>query len=66
MAEGQRQNLLKKNVKKDPDISEIEQKFIEIFGTKVVLKGNLEKGSIQISYFTKQDLDRLYNIIVSE
>ena len=57
---------LKKNVKKDPDISEIEQKFIEIFGTKVVLKGNLEKGSIQISYFTKQDLDRLYNIIVSE
>ena len=56
----------KKNVKKDPDISEIEQKFIEIFGTKVVLKGNLEKGSIQISYFTKQDLDRLYNIIVSE
>ncbi len=55
----------KKEKNKDPDISDIEQKFIEIFGTKVVLKGNLEKGSIQINYFSKEDLDRLYNIIVS-
>lgn len=55
----------KKEQKKDPDIADIEQKFIEIFGTKVVLKGNLEKGSIQINYFSREDLDRLYNIIVS-
>ena len=48
----------KKAVKRDPDIVEIEQKFIEVFGTKVVLK-----GSIQIDYFSKADLDRLYNVI---
>lgn len=57
---------VKKTAKKDADIADIEQKFIEIFGTKVVLKGNLDKGSIQISYFSKEDLDRLYNIIASQ
>lgn len=55
----------KKNVKKDPDIAEIEQKFIEVFGTKVVLKGNIEKGSIQIDYYSKADLDRLYKVITN-
>lgn len=53
----------KKVQKKDPEIARIEQKFIDIFGTKVNVKGTLEKGSIEISYFTKDDLDRLYNII---
>lgn len=53
----------KKVEKKDPDVAEIEQKFIEVFGTKVVLKGSIDKGSIQIDYFSRQDLDRLYNVI---
>ncbi|MBQ5472717.1 MAG: ParB/RepB/Spo0J family partition protein [Treponema sp.] len=53
----------KKNVKRDPDIVAIEQKFIDIFGTKVTLKGSIDKGSIEIDYFSKQDLDRLYNVI---
>lgn len=53
----------KKIVKKDPEIARIEQKFIDVFGTKVILKGTLEKGSIEINYFTKEDLNRLYNII---
>ncbi len=54
------------NIRKDPDIAEIEQKFIEIFGTKVILKGNIDKGTIQIDYFSRQDLDRLYNVIAQE
>ncbi len=54
----------KKTEKKDPDVVAIEQKFIEVFGTKVTLKGTLEKGSIQIDYFSKEDLDRLYNVVV--
>ena len=53
----------KKAVKKDPEIARIEQKFIDVFGTKVTLKGTLEKGSIEINYFTKEDLNRLYTII---
>ena len=58
--------IKKINIRKDPDIAEIEQKFIEIFGTKVILKGNIDKGTIQIDYFSRQDLDRLYNVIAQE
>ncbi|MGP1458480.1 MAG: ParB/RepB/Spo0J family partition protein [Treponema sp.] len=56
----------KASARKDPDIAEIEQKFIEVFGTKVILKGSIEKGTIQIDYFSKQDLNRLYNVIAPE
>lgn len=56
----------KKAEKKDPDVESIEQKFMEIFGTKVVLKGSIDKGTIQIDYYSRQDLDRLYNVIVKE
>lgn len=54
---------ISKKSSKDPNLSEIEQKFIEAFGTKVVINGNLEKGKIEIEYFSKDDLDRLYNLI---
>ena len=50
-------------VQKDPDIAALEQKFMEVFGTKVVLKGGLEKGTLQIEYYSRADLDRLYAII---
>lgn len=53
----------KKAPKRDPEIVRIEQKFIDIFGTKVLLKGSLEKGSIEIHYFSKEDLNRLYDVI---
>ena len=51
---------------KDPDISFIEQQFLIALGTKVTLKGSLEKGTIQIDYFSRQDLDRLYEIFVKD
>ena len=63
-AAGDKSNKKKKAEKKDPDVAEIEQRFMEIFGTKVVLKGSIDKGTIQIDYYSRQDLDRLYNVIV--
>ena len=51
---------------RDPDIISIEQKFMETFGTKVSLNGNLDKGQIVIDYFSRADLDRLYQAIVKE
>ena len=36
---------------------------IEVCGTKVSIKGNLDKGSIIIEYFSRDDLDRLHTII---
>lgn len=58
----------KTNVKsqdiKDPDIVNLEQQLIEVLGTKVSLKGSFDKGSIQIEYFNKEDLDRVFSLIV--
>ena len=50
--------------KKDPDIASIEEKFIEALGTKVQLKGSLDKGFVQIDYFSRDDLDRIFDILV--
>ena len=57
---------VKKEPPKDPDIADLEQRFMEVFGTKVSLKGTLDKGSLVIEYFSKDDLDRLYDIIFKE
>ena len=54
----------KKTQKKDPDISSLEEQFIEALGTKVQLKGSLDKGSVQIDYFSRDDLDRIFQLLV--
>jgi ParB family chromosome partitioning protein len=51
---------------RDPDIINIEQKFMETLGTKVSLNGGLEKGQLVIDYFSRADLDRLYQAIIKE
>lgn len=48
---------------KDPDIVAIEQQFIEALGTKCAINGTLEKGKIEVEYFSRADLDRLYEIL---
>jgi len=50
--------------KKNPDIMDVEQRFIDALGTKVNLKGNLAKGKIEITYFSRDDLERIFDIIV--
>lgn len=59
-------NTLSKEKAKDNDIKDIEQQFIERLGTKVAIKGGLEAGVIEISYFTKDGLDHLYEMIVKK
>lgn len=49
-----------------PNLSAIQQKFLEALGTKVVIKGTEEQGTVEISYFSKDDLDSLYNKITKE
>ncbi len=57
---------VKKPDTRDPDYIAIENKFIEKLGTKVLLKGNFERGKIEIEYFTKEDLNRIYAVISGE
>lgn len=50
--------------KRDPDVVALEQKFISTLGTKVSMKGNLNRGALVIEYFSRADLDRIYEILV--
>ena len=61
---GKRTSAVSTEKPKDIDVKNIEQQFIEKFGTKVAIKGSLESGVIEISYFSKENLDHLYEIIM--
>jgi ParB family chromosome partitioning protein len=50
--------------RRPPELTGMEAKLIERFGTKVSIQGSLDKGSIRIDYYSMDDLDRLYNIIL--
>ena len=46
-----------------PEIRDVEQKLIDLLGTKVKLVGTLERGRIEISYFTQDDLERIIELV---
>lgn len=48
----------------DPEIRRIEQKFLDALGTKVSVKGGLKKGKIEIDYYSLDDLERIYDMLV--
>ena len=48
---------------KNAEIQNMEDQFIEALGTKVELKGTLQKGKIEIHYYSMDDLDRILSII---
>ena len=48
---------------KTPEIKDMEQRLLDILGTKVKIKGTGKKGSIEIAYFSMDDLDRLFDIL---
>jgi ParB family chromosome partitioning protein len=52
--------------KRPPELMNIEEKLIEKFGTKVAIAGDLDKGSIRIDYYSMEDLDRLYKLILPD
>lgn len=52
--------------KKIPEIMSVEQRFIDVFGTKVQIKGSINKGKIEITYYSPDDLDRIFDIVTNE
>lgn len=52
-----------KAVKKDPHIHQIESELREQFNTAVEIKDNNYKGSIQFNYYSKDDLERLLELL---
>jgi ParB family chromosome partitioning protein len=49
--------------KKEPEIISMEQKFIETLGTKVVIDGAFNRGTIHIDYYSADDLSRILEIL---
>ena len=61
---GRVKKIRKANVKRG-STKGIEDKLIEIFGTKVKLKPSQVGGSIEIVYFSDDDLDRILDLLQS-
>jgi ParB family chromosome partitioning protein len=50
----------------EPELRGIRETLIEKLGTKVEIKGSSEKGRIEISYFSSDDLERVLAILRGE
>ncbi|NLZ67829.1 MAG: ParB/RepB/Spo0J family partition protein, partial [Spirochaetales bacterium] len=61
--EGKKIILKKKTKQKDSSIQLVEDKFLNVFKTRVELKGNLKRGKIEIPYTSSQELERLYSLL---
>jgi ParB family chromosome partitioning protein len=48
---------------KSPELRDMEERFLEALGTKVVVRGSHERGKIEIDYYSMEDLERLFEII---
>lgn len=61
-------NLKKKKtrvVTANPDLNRMENELKEILGTRVKIKEKGKKGSLEIEYFSKEELERLIDLIKS-
>ena len=53
----------KKEKEDDPEISEIEERFVSAIGNRCEIKGNLSRGKLLIRYRSQQDLERIYSLL---
>ena len=51
--------------KKDPDIVAVEDTLKQIYGTKVNITTNGRKGAVELSYYGREDLNRLIELLES-
>ena len=58
-------NQKKEVVKKEKtlELKDFEERIKRVFSTKVQIKGTESKGKIVIDYYSKDDLDRIYDIL---
>ena len=45
-----------------PEFTELEDRLMRALGTRVVVKGTMDKGRIILEYFQRDDLERIYEI----
>ena len=47
----------------DPNLMALRDDLIDVLGTKVSISGNADKGTLKISYYSLDELNRIYEII---
>ena len=47
----------------DPHVADLEAKLREVFATKVQLKYNQGKGSVEIAFYSDAELERILQIL---
>ena len=47
----------------EPDLKALQELFIERFGTKVAIRGDMNGGSIEIEYYSADDLHRIHETV---
>ncbi|SIQ14505.1 chromosome segregation DNA-binding protein [Alkalispirochaeta americana] len=52
--------------RKSVEMSQLEEKLIQTLGTRVLLAGSEQRGKIEISYLSMDDLERIAEIILGE
>lgn len=63
----QEANQKKKKTKhKDPYIGQVESNLMNVFKTTVQIKQNKDKGKIELTYYSKDDLERLLDLLIGE
>jgi ParB family transcriptional regulator, chromosome partitioning protein len=61
---GQENKKPQKAVKgRNPELAAMEEKFMLRMGTKVIIKGDMNKGAVVIDYYSMEDLERLYEVL---
>ena len=63
--EGGTQRRKPRKSRKDPDIVAVEENLKEIYGTRVSITTNGRKGQIELSYYGREDLNRLIELLES-
>lgn len=57
----------KKASKKDPDVALFEQELKNLFGVRDInFKGTIDKGTIEIGFSSKNDFDRIYEVLLGD
>ncbi len=59
LSQKKRPNLIRKTLKKDPNLIEVENQLTSKFGTKVQIKSGKIKSKIEIEYYSMDDLQRI-------
>lgn len=57
------QDKASESTRRSPELWDMEEKLIVSLGTKVQIKGNTENGKIELSYYSLEDLGRLFDLL---